>query len=244
MPARGSPAHKRFLQQADADPQAYEAHVRQTLGVPSAVAEKLLNLHGKLHHGGQLQPEDVALLARTYPYSKVPMDDVAAALNAEPPGGLRARKYLALLSGDIPVLFDRLHEAGSDYRGLESLSTAFHLESTVDELQRRRDGGTVKPEPPQRRQEDPHSVRSIIEGQMIPKGAREVAARIEAGDDATSRWFASRLADKAQAAIDVLGADDDADVSLRDTLDAAATFHEAEEIGKAEGYIDVPEDGG
>jgi hypothetical protein len=206
--------------------------VRQHLGHDPATAEALLNIHAHLHHGGRVEDKHVRLLQQAHPgIGNIPA--LVDALNAEPPG-MRPRMYLAMLSGDMNVLHDRMHEAGDTYKALDKLATTFHAESIADELHRRADGGKLKPEPAQR-PVDPMSTRAIIEAQLEPPGMRAMAKAIDDGDPHAVHTVRHYLADKIDACTDVLKPESEA--SPRESITAAFDYHGAVEAAQDEGWL-------
>jgi hypothetical protein len=233
MPSRDSTHARRFVDNADADPQAYRAYVRQQLGVEPETAEALLGAHSHLHHGGRLEERHVKLLQGAYPRVASQIPALADELNAQAPG-LRPRYFLAMLSGDTNVLHDRMHEAGDTYKALDKLSTTYHEEAFAHELNRRADGGKLKPEPAMR-PVDPMSTRSIIERQLEPPGMRAMAEAVERGDPYATQQVRRYLADKADAATDTLMPE--AEATTRDSVAAALDWHSIDAVATDEGWL-------
>jgi hypothetical protein len=229
---------RRFMQNADANPGAYQQYVQQKYGFSPRGVEQLLEMHQKLTYGGTLDDADVKLLQQLHP--QAPPRNVAAlaaGLNKEH-GPQRADFFIAALTSDVAGINARFGEVGNTFKHVQDVARVYHVEQIADEINKRRDGGQMKPEPAERAV-DPHSTREIISRQLEPKGARAAVEAVERGDPAAVSWARNNMADKLDAATATLYEDDKA--SLRDVVSAAFDTAEIESHAENQGWATAPE---
>lgn len=233
----------KFVAQADADPQAYAAFVRQKYGHAPDTVERMLLARQRLDRGEKLTGADTKMLQQAF--SNTDPHWIASTvdrLNAQPPG-LRSRYYTAMLAGDAAALGDDMVQAGEAYRGIERLAYAFDVESTAEAINAKRDAATAKDDkyngrPAELKRYVPEklSTRELISRQLEHPGARATADAIERGDEtvvqATREAFAGRMAINAEVL-----ADDGKDASIRDAIAAAYDDAAIEAVAVDEGWL-------
>jgi hypothetical protein len=236
------PSHeRRFERAARENPAALDAYTRQVLGVPADVARLYLQVHASLIDGHKVTPQMVRAIQAanptTYPHE---IADLAQALNSVDPGSRPAR-FLAVLAGDVAAMGGNFSEAGETYRALDAFTSDFHAHAAAARISARADANLdpdIAARRIEREPEDPRSTRALIEAQLggqPMKDARYIAAEVERGDPDMLRAVGSNLADTMERSIERL--QPEADVSLRETLSAAADWHEAEAVAVDQGMV-------
>ena len=230
---------RRFVANADADPQAYAQYVRNKYGFSPQGVETLLAMEQHLSDGKALEPRHVRLLEQMHPQSpRGEIAEVVQALNEQHPG-MRSKLFIAAMASDFDAMRGNFHLAGDAYREVSKLASEYTTQSYADELNRRV-GVTAKDraERPEWKPA-PGSTRDIIERQFEPKGSREMKAAVDAGDPHASQFVRNRLADTIErsAAVMERNKEDDDKTSLRDTVAAAFANSHAVEVGTDQGWL-------
>ena len=226
---------RRFEQAARQSPRHFHDHVRQVTGHDPATVSAMLEAWGHLESGGKLTPAHVSMLQRAHPEHAHQIPSIAAALNNQP-SRMRGDLYLGLVSGDEAVIRGRLHDASPAFAEVKQLATDWQRESIAHAINDKREanpdpdikGRTITREPI-----DPLSTRAILESQWggdHGKLVRRLNDGIRAGDPGSLEVLRGNLADRGADALERLKPEAQEDMSLRDTVSAAADWEEVESI--------------
>jgi len=224
---------QRYVEAADNDQQAYAADVQARFGHSPANVEKLIRIAQVLGDGKALTSEHVKTLQQIHP--EVParnLVDMAAELNKQHPGD-RQSMFIGAVSGDAAAMRGDVHLAGDAFRSVAKLVNDFTTHDVADTINQRR-GGSADATPAWR--PEAGSVRDIVSRQLEPKGAREAAALIDAGEPDAVRQAKGITADRIERASRTLH--DEVPDDTRSSVAAAFDYHETEAVAVDQGWLE------
>lgn len=239
---------RRFQANAQADPDAYAAYVRQRLGMDPAHAEAVLRIVGKLQHFEDLGTADIRALRAANP--SAPAGAVEAAVEAirQTHPGQRADHAMALLAGDAGFLQSQdYHQRSDATRELMKLQANFHTLDMAEQINAKREATAAADRLAPKVDLDKHrvkpdglSTRELIERQMQPKGAAEFKQAVEMDPNSEEHWTARhRAADRLEASDAVL---ESGEASTREALASAWDREVIADWGRDIGAIAPAED--
>jgi hypothetical protein len=232
---------RNYLRAAGERPDLYERHIRSTYGFSAAGTEALLRMAAKLQQRDhpKLNAEDVRVLKQLHPQTNPrEIDNLVAALNdtSKVAPHQRSDIFVSVLASDLNGAAGRVDLHSADTRHVKSLrDTMQQIEISDAILAKQARNGKPQREPAPYVESE---TRQIIRSQLEPRGLRPLRAEMERegldGGPVTD-LVRHGAADKLEAAFEKLAPD--ADVSLRESLSAAADAVEIEGLGRDQGWI-------
>ncbi len=214
-----------------ASKQELDAYAMQNFGVSWDSADYLAKLGARIARHESITAKDRDTIASIYP--NVPaqkIDEIVKFVNSQPPGPNRLYSYTAHLSGDTGAMRERLERVISSY-GTHEISQGIADKRAA--AARDANGMPTTERVPERKV-DPLDTRTLLEQQF--KGKQREATEIIQSDPNARELFKEHLGNQAETASEILASP--SAFSLRDTLEAATTFHTVESVAQDEGFVE------